>query len=187
MKNYRQLILASSSPRRQKILEENGYNFSVISPNVEEVVLESAKSTVIENARLKAEEVFKNNTASVVIAADTVVCLADKILGKPDDLIEAAATLKLLSGKTHEVFTAVSIRSQSLNEDFNDVSEVKFKDLDDETINEYFSQCNPLDKAGGYNIDEHGDLIIEEISGSYENIMGFPIEKFKKVIKKFNF
>lgn len=183
----KQIVLASSSPRRQKILQENGYNFEVIKPDVEEVFLKSAKETVLENARRKAEQVFKQNNDKIVIASDTVVCLDDKIIGKPENLKEAQETLTLLSGKAHEVLTAVSVRSENFMKDFHESSRVFFKVLDAKDIEKYFQLCNPLDKAGSYNIDEHGEMIIEKIEGSYENIMGLPIGELKKILKKLIF
>ncbi|MCM8538906.1 MAG: Maf family protein [Lentisphaeraceae bacterium] len=181
------IILASSSPRRQKILRENNINFSVIAPEVEEVVLKSAKATVLKNASLKAEQVFEFNKDKLIIASDTVVSLDDKILGKPKDLKDAVSMLKMLSGKKHEVLTGVSLRSLTLNKDFYETTEVHFKDLTDNDIEEYFSKCNPLDKAGAYNIDEYGDIIIKEISGSYSNVMGLPIETLLKTVNFDNF
>ena len=173
----KQIVLASSSPRRQKILDKAGISFEVIKPTVEEVFLSSAKETVLENAQRKADEVYQSNKYKIIIASDTVVSLDDKVLGKPKDLDEAKATLKILSGRAHEVLTAVSIKSSSHQSNFYETSKVFFKELSTEEIEKYFNLCNPLDKAGSYNIDEYGDLIIEKIEGSYENIMGLPIEK----------
>ena len=183
----KQIVLASSSPRRQKILTDNKILFEIIKPEVVEVVLNSAKETVLENAKLKANQVFSKNPDKIVIASDTVVSLEDKILGKPKNLDEAIKMLKMLSGKPHEVLTAVSIRSKNNSCDFHETSKVFFKDLIMKDIENYFKLCNPLDKAGSYNIDEHGGLIIEKIEGSYENIMGLPIGELKKNLKKFNF
>ena len=181
------IILASSSPRRQKLLRENNIQFTSIAPNVEEVTLESAKDTVLWNSALKAEHVFESNPDSLIIASDTVVSLEDKILGKPSNLDEARQMLKILSGKKHQVLTGISIRSKELNKDFYESTEVQFKDLTDNDIGEYFSKCSPLDKAGAYNIDEFGEIIIHKISGSYSNVMGLPIETLLKVVNFNNF
>ncbi len=183
----KQIVLASSSPRRQKILRENDISFEVIKPDVEEVFLKSAKETVLENAKRKANQVFKNNKDKVVIASDTVVSFDDKVLGKPKNIADAVKTLEMLSGKVHEVLTAVSVRSENYSCDFYDISKVFFKTLTINEIKNYFKLCNPLDKAGSYNIDEHGELLIEKIEGSYENIMGLPIGELKKNLKKINF
>ena len=176
----KQIILASSSPRRQKILKSRDINFSVIKPEVEEVFLQSAKETALENAQRKANEVFESHKAKIIIASDTVVSLDDKVLGKPKDMQEAKSTLTMLSGRSHEVLTAVSIKSSTKQSTFYEVSKVLFKKLSNKDIENYFKHCNPLDKAGSYNIDEFGNLIIEAIEGSYENIMGLPIERFLK-------
>lgn len=161
-----------------------GYEFSIISPEVEESNYESARKTVYENAKLKAEFVSKQFPDSIVIAADTVVALDDQILGKPKDLQEAHNMLRSLSGREHEVLTGVSIRGPQTSHDFVETSEVEFKELTEELIQSYFSKCYPLDKAGAYNIDEYGDLIIEEISGSYTNIMGLPDKTLYGYLKK---
>ena len=181
------LILASSSPRRKKILSNMGYDFTIISPDVEESNYESARKTVSENAKLKAEFVSKQHLHSYVIAADTVVSLDDHILGKPKNIGEAQLMLKSLSGRQHDVLTGVSIRGPQTSYDFVEISEVEFKELTEEIIQSYFSKCNPLDKAGAYNIDEYGDLIIEKIFGSYTNIMGLPDKTLYEYLKKIKF
>lgn len=181
------IILASSSPRRQKILSEAGLKFSTISPDVEEMVLDSASETVLHNAKIKSEWVFQKNKDSLIIASDTVVSLDDKILGKPKDLNEARTMLRYLSGKKHQILTGVSIRSNTFNKDFYEATDVYFKNLTDEDIDIYFQKCSPLDKAGAYNIDEFGRIIIKKISGSYSNVMGLPIETVLKTINFNNF
>ena len=181
------IILASSSPRRQKLLRENNVKFKVVFPEVNEVTLTSAKETVLKNARLKAEEVFHSHSDSLIIASDTVVSLDDQILGKPQDMDEAVKMLKKLSGKTHEVLTGVTLLSADFQKDFYESSEVTFKNLTNDDIEDYFSKCCPLDKAGAYNIDEFGDLIIETTSGSYSNVMGLPIETLLKTVNFDNF
>ncbi|MCM8529810.1 MAG: Maf family protein [Lentisphaeraceae bacterium] len=178
------IILASQSPRRKKILEQAGVSFEVVIPNVEEKTLETASLTVSENAKLKANAVVKDHPNHLIIAADTVVSLDEKILEKPKDLDEAKQMLKLLSGRSHQVISVVSIRSRDRSVDFAEASNVNFKKLDDETIDVYFSKVNPLDKAGGYNIDEYKELIIEDFTGEYENIMGLPIHTLKENLKK---
>lgn len=166
---------------------EMSYDFSIISPDIEESNYDSARKTVSENARLKAEHVSKQNPDSLVIAADTVVSLDDRILGKPNDIEEAHLMLRSLSGRQHEVLTGVSLRGPQASYDFVETSKVEFKELTEEIIQSYFSKCNPLDKAGAYNIDEYGDLIIEKIFGSYTNIMGLPDKTLYEYLKKIKF
>ena len=170
------IILASKSPRRKKILEEAGFCFEISSANVEEKTLVTASATVQANAKIKCEAVAKLNHDHLIIAADTVVSLDDKVLEKPANLNEAEEMLKVLSGRSHEVMTAVSISYKSRKIDFMDTCKVYFKELDENIISEYFSSVSPLDKAGAYNIDECGDLIIDKFEGEYENIMGLPIK-----------
>ena len=161
-----------------------GYDFSIISPDVEESNYESAKKTVSENAKIKAEYVATQFPNSTVIAADTVVSLDDHILGKPKDMNEAIKMLQSLSGRQHEVLTGVSIRGPKISFDFVESSEVIFKELSEAKIQNYFSKCDPLDKAGAYNIDEYGDLIVQKICGSHTNIMGLPDKTLLETLKK---
>ncbi|MCM8536009.1 MAG: Maf family protein [Lentisphaeraceae bacterium] len=178
------IILASQSPRRKKILEQAGFSFKTVVPDTEEKTLATASETVSRNARIKANTVAKDYPDHLVIAADTVVSLDEKILEKPKDLNEAKQMLKQLSGRSHQVISAVSISLQSQNIDFSETSEVFFNDLTSKTIDTYFSKVDPLDKAGAYNIDEHKELIIDHFTGEYENIMGLPITILKENLKK---
>ena len=181
------IILASRSPRRKKILKKAGYKFEIFVPEVEEITQDGALETVQFNALLKARAAAESKKNCLIIAADTVVSRENRILEKPKDLTEAKEMLLYLSGKEHEVYSAVTIIIGCNEVSFFDVSKVKFKELDEALVQEYFNICDPLDKAGAYNIDEGGEVIIENISGSYENIMGLPVEKVKKYLKNFNF
>ena len=187
MKNIKKFILASKSPRRKQILEKENIDFEVFVPNVTEVTQAGALETVEFNAELKAKSAAEIFPDRIVIAADTVVALDNKILEKPDSMEEAVLMLQNLSGRTHTVFTAVSIAANGKIYSFYDESRVKFKNLTLEIIEDYFKICDPLDKAGAYNIDENGEQIIEKIIGSYENIMGLPIVKLRKKLKKLSF
>lgn len=170
------IILASKSPRRKKILEEAGLKFEIVSADVEEKTLDTASATVQANAKIKCEAVAKLHPDHLILAADTVVSLDENILEKPANLNEAEEMLKSLSGRSHEVMTAVSIICKGKEINFIGTSKVYFKDLDEDIISEYFSSVTPLDKAGAYNIDEYGELIIDKFEGEYENIMGLPIK-----------
>ena len=178
------IILASQSPRRKKILEEAGFTFKVVSADVEEETLTTASETVQANAKMKCEAVAQNYPDHLIIAADTVVSLNERILEKPDNLNEAKEMLKALSGRSHEVMTAVSLVYNDREIDFMDTSKVHFNDLNDEKISKYISKVTPLDKAGAYNIDEEGSLIIEKFEGEYQNIMGLPIRSLIRELKK---
>jgi septum formation protein maf len=184
------MILASNSQRRQEILKDAGFNFRVITSNIEEI---SDKENVIERildiAEKKLEQIAKNNVNEFILAADTVVELDKNIFGKPKDREEAFKFLKLLSGKIHRVITAYVFKNISKNILIKEVvvSEVKFFDLDDETINWYLDTGEPFDKAGAYGIQGYGRVLVEKIDGDYYSIMGFPISNFLKNLRKIGY
>ena len=184
------MILASNSQRRQEILKDAGFNFRVITSNIEEI---SDKENVIERildiAEKKLEQIAKNNVNEFILAADTVVELNKNIFGKPKDRKEAFKFLKLLSGKIHKVITAYVFKNISKNILIKEVviSEVKFFDLDDETINWYLDTGEPFDKAGAYGIQGYGRVLVEKIDGDYYSIMGFPISNFLKNLRKIGY
>lgn len=173
------LILASGSPRRRELLEAAGLSFEVIPSPAEEIHDASLGMERLceENARLKAEAVAAHHPEAVVIGADTLVFLDGQPLGKPKDMAEAARMLSSLSGYVHDVCTGVCIYEPGGKVRlFNDITEVVFRNLDEETISEYLAKTNPLDKAGAYGIQDHGDMIVKRIVGSYENVMGLPVK-----------
>ena len=184
------MILASNSQRRQEILKDAGFNFRVITSNIEEI---SDKENVIERildiAEKKLEQIAKNNVNEFILAADTVVELDKNIFGKPKDREEAFKFLKLLSGKIHRVITAYVFKNISKNILIREVviSEVKFFDLDDETINWYLDTGEPFDKAVAYGIQGYGRVLVEKIDGDYYSIMGFPISNFLKNLRKIGY
>ena len=184
------MILASNSQRRQEILKDAGFNFRVITSNIEEI---SDKENVIERildiAEKKLEQISKNNVNEFILAADTVVELDKNIFGKPKDREEAFKFLKLLSGKIHRVITAYVFKNISKNILIRAVviSEVKFFDLDNETINWYLDTGEPFDKAGAYGIQGYGRVLVEKIDGDYYSIMGFPISNFLKNLRKIGY
>ena len=181
------MILASNSQRRQEILRDAGFNFRVITSDVEEI---SDKKVITEKildiAEKKLETIAKNNVNEFVLAADTVVELEGRIFGKPKSREEAESFLKILSGKTHKVITAYVFKNISKNIVIKDVviSKVKFYDLDNETINWYLDTSEPFDKAGAYGIQGQGRALVERIEGDYFAIMGFPISNFLKNLRK---
>ena len=184
------MILASNSQRRQEILKDAGFNFRVITSNIEEI---SDKENVIERildiAEKKLEQIAKNNVNEFILAADTVVELDKNIFGKPKDREEAFKFLKLLSGKIHRVITAYVFKNISKNILIREVviSEVKFFDLDDETINWYLDTGEPFDKAGAYGIQGKGRALVEKINGDYFSVMGFPISNFLENLRKIGY
>ena len=171
-------ILASKSPRRAKILSDHGWSFSVEPTEAEEVSIPRApKRTVIVNAARKLKACRRIHPDAEIVAADTIVWLDGRIYGKPRDLDEARRFLRELSGKTHSVFTGVAycVPGGPMSVDVVE-SRVKFRNLGEELINRYVDKVKPTDRAGAYDIDESGSLIVESYTGSYENIMGLPME-----------
>ena len=184
------MILASNSQRRQEILKDAGFNFKVITSNIEEISdKKNITERILDIAEKKLEQIAKNNINEFVLAADTVVELDGKILGKPKNREEAFRFLKSLSGKVHRVITAYVFKNISKNILIREVvvSEVKFFDLDDDTINWYLDTDEPFDKAGAYGIQGYGRILVEKINGDYYSIMGFPISNFLENLRKIGY
>ena len=184
------MLLASNSKRRQEILKDMGFKFKVITADIEEVSdKKDISERILDIAEKKLDKISKDNINDFVLAADTVVALDGEVFGKPKDREEAEKFLKLLSGKTHKVITAYVFKNISKNILIKDVvvSEVKFYDLDKETINWYLNSLEPFDKAGGYGIQGLGRALVEKIEGDYFAIMGFPISNFLKNLRKIGY
>lgn len=176
----RPLILASSSPRRQYLMKEAGFTFTIEKPDVDEDFPASLPvDQVARYLALKKAEYFRQNIINqIIVTADTVVILNNKILNKPADKPEAISMLSALSGKTHLVMTGVCILSADKEESFDDTTEVTFKKLSAEEIEFYIDNYKPYDKAGAYGAQDFiGMIAIEKIVGSYFNVMGLPIHK----------
>lgn len=173
------LILASGSPRRRDMFAAAGLEFEVLVSPAEELHDTSMPLHLLceENARLKAVAVSASHPGATVIGADTLVYIDQTPLGKPRDKQEARGMLAMLSGKTHQVCTGVCIAHGSEAETFHCITEVIFKTLTDETINAYMSKVNVMDKAGSYAIQEHGEMIIKEVRGDYDNVVGLPLRQ----------
>lgn len=178
------IVLASASPRRKQLLGEITDKFRVEeSSYTEENGLQlSPKQLVAYLAEHKAISVYKNHTKDAVIGADTIVVLDDKILGKPHSVEEAEAMLQSLSDREHIVHTGVCICYMGKRLTSVTTSNVKFFPLTKEQINAYIQTNSPFDKAGGYGVQDSG--FVEEIIGSYSNVMGFPKERVIKMLKK---
>ena len=172
--------LASGSPRRRELLAKLLDDYEVFPTDAEELDFhqEGPLALVMENARLKTMAVAELRPKAWVLGADTLVALGDETFGKPADLVEAAAMLRRLSGKTHEVSTGLCLMCKAAGYEESRVttSRVTFKELDDETITAYFAEVNPLDKAGAYAIQTRADLIVESFAGSRSNVIGLPLE-----------
>jgi septum formation protein len=178
------IILASASPRREQLLREMGVRFTVVQPNdVEELSGGTAPEVLaMRNSQRKARAVAGPHREALVIAADTIVVLHTVIFGKPRDMKAAVTMLERLAGKQHDVLTGVCVvhRQFDVEVTFCERTHVWMRPLNRTQIEDYFQKVNPLDKAGAYAIQEHGDLIISEISGSYSNVVGLPIEKLRE-------
>lgn len=182
------LILASASPRRKELLASLGVAFEIIPAEVTEHEAPDAdpREMVSHNAALKADWVAARHPDATVIGADTTVFVDRTVLNKPRDGVEARAMLRMLSGRTHTVFTGLAVRRQrdGLKLDQGVASEVTLKAFDEATIELYLSRVHTLDKAGGYAIQEHGDLIVAGFTGSLTNIVGLPLEEMKQLLTR---
>ncbi len=171
------LVLGSASPRRKKILESFGIPFSITMPETEEIHdSEDPVHTVVFNARTKYRACRAQHPGAALITADTLVWFEGRLIGKPNDLAEAAAFLRAFSGRTQIVYTAVALGRPGEEEPEVRVeaSSVTFKHLTEAIIRAYLERTQPLDRAGAYDIDENGELLIARYCGSYTNIMGLP-------------
>jgi septum formation protein len=178
------LILASASPRRAELLRLLELRFKVLPSTADEVAHEHLTPLEIcqLNAHRKARAVAKKIPDSLVLGADTLVFLDNEILGKPRNLAEAKKMLGRLQGRTHQVVTGVCLMHlRSHREQIFAVStDVLFHPLNLRQIRDYLGRIHPLDKAGGYAIQDRGELIIAEISGSFSNVVGLPVERLRE-------
>ncbi len=177
------LILASASPRRAELLQEMGVKFRVIPSHASE--LHDGQMTAGElsqiNAYRKARRVAQQFPDALVLGADTLVYLGTTLFGKPEHLADARAMLAELQGRTHQVVTGVCLlhwRSHRCRI-FAEGTAVSFRPLSAAQIRNYLKQVNPLDKAGAYAIQEHGEQIVMNISGSFSNVVGLPLERLR--------
>ena len=184
------LILASASPRRKELLSELGYEFECIPSKKEEAITSSnPKKVVKELALQKAQDIFeKIEGECTVIGADTLVIIGKEIMGKPKDEKDAYRMLKKLQGKKQAVFTGVAIISRQNSiikkKIFADKTLVYMKTIDDDWIWEYIKSGEPMDKAGAYAIQGEADEQILKIKGDYNNVVGLPIYRLEKELKK---
>ncbi|MBI4856672.1 MAG: septum formation protein Maf [Acetobacterium woodii] len=194
------IILASQSPRRRELLKLVTENFEIQAAEIDEKRIENeilqnreddflvtSKKLVLELASRKAAVVQKINKKALVIGADTIVVLNDKILGKPVDEVDAYNMIKQLSGNTHYVLTGVSIRFEGIEDRFVSVSQIKFYKWNQQMkreVSAYAASGKANDKAGAYGIQEEAGLWVKWIKGDYNNIVGLPIAKLNKRLQK---
>jgi septum formation protein len=191
---YKNIILASTSPRRKQILTKSGFEFVVCAPEINESGilrrLKGIKPYKVASllAYQKAKSVLNKFKKGLVIGSDTIVVIGKEIIGKPKSKSNAIEILRKLSGSTHMVITAIALIEIETSKTVitYDTSFVTFKKLTIRQIIDYINNNNIMDKAGAYAIQEGADPFIKKIKGSYYNVVGFPVEKFKKIIKLWN-
>ncbi|EKE04092.1 MAG: hypothetical protein ACD_20C00107G0002 [uncultured bacterium] len=186
----KKIILASASPRRKELLSNLGLKFEIIPSKVEEIIEGKTFSCeLIEQLALdKVMDVKeKVDYPAVIIGSDTVVVVNHKILGKPKDKQDAFNMLRMLSGTTHEVISAIAITDTETGKTLTNsvTSNVTFKELSDSEINSYIATGEPMDKAGAYAIQGLASIFIKEISGCYTNIVGISTYKLVEMLKEF--
>lgn len=188
LKNYK-IILGSNSPRRKEILTSMGISFSINAANIDEKVPKDISAyNYAEFLAIQKCDYLRPNlkTNEILITADTTVLIDNQILNKPNNYIEAGIMLKKISGNSHSVITGVCISSTNKKITFTCKTEVKFKKLSNQEIEFYINKYQPLDKAGSYGIQEWIGLIgVEEIKGSYTNVVGLPSSKLYNELNKF--
>ena len=180
------MILASQSPRRRELLSLITEDFRIIPAVGEEIVPEGAspEEAVLLLSRQKAAEIYSRYKNETIIAADTVVAIDGKILGKPQREAHAAEMLRTLSGRVHSVFTGVCvIFADGRTENFAEKTAVEFYPLSDSEISDYIATGEPMDKAGAYGIQEQGALLVKRIEGDFFNVMGLPIARLSRVLR----
>lgn len=182
------IYLASSSPRRRELLSQIGVSFDLVPAEIEEKpeLGESAQDYVLRLALQKAQAGFANSTREKpVLGADTIVTIDQKILEKPRDQTHAKEMLQLLSGRVHQVFTAVALWQGGYSKSVLVKTEVSFKQLSEQEISDYWQSGEPLDKAAGYAIQGIAGKFITNISGSYSAVVGLPLFETAELISEF--
>ncbi len=185
------IVLASASPRRTELLQTVGIAHEVLPADIDEQQHpgESPVEYVVRMAQEKATMVASLLPQRKVLAADTIVVINQRVLGKPRDCLEAVRFLRLLSGKTHQVMTAVAVASHIRGElqlqHCLQTSRVTFSFLTDQVISRYVATGEPLDKAGGYALQGRGAMLVEHLSGSFSGVVGLPLVETEKLLREF--
>lgn len=183
----REVVLASSSPRRKLLMNSLFSEFDSIAPIVDEDNVKESDpiSLVRKLSYLKASTVSENlSNKHIIIGCDTVVSIDGKMLGKPKNKDDARRMLKLLSGNKHEVTTGVCVIHKNKINQFEKTTKVTFYPLTDAQIEDYINTDEPYDKAGGYGIQQTGGLFVKKIDGDYYNVVGLPISKLNRLLQK---
>ena len=185
------IILASKSPRRKQLLQRFNLAFKVVDSNLDEssvLKMIDPRNYCSKLASMKADIVSKQFRDELIIGADTIVVSNKDIIGKPKDKSEAFRSLKELSGSNHSVLTAVCLKSinHNIDQTFIEQTKVVFRVLEDSEINFYIDNYKPYDKAGSYGIQDASSVFVKYINGCYDNVVGLPISKLHKELKKLN-
>lgn len=182
------ILLASNSPRRKELLTGLGYDFDVVSVDCDEIYPEDLEVGKIAEylSDLKANAFRTLEKDEVLIGADTIVAIENEVLGKPKDAVHAKEMLKKLSGKTHEVYTGITIRNSEKSISRTDVAHVEIDEVSDEEIDFYVNRYRPFDKAGSYGVQEwFGMAKIKNLKGSFYTVMGLPTHLVYTLLKDF--
>lgn len=180
------IILASASPRRRELMKLITDDFTAVSVDADETIPQNTKPLMASQylAEIKARAVG-NLQHDVIIGCDTTVICDNEILGKPKNKDECREFMCMLSGRTHQVATGCCIIGNGKVKSFTEITDVTFRRLSDEEIEEYISTSEPYDKAGGYGIQGKGSLLIEKINGDYFNVVGLPVSRLNQELKFF--
>lgn len=185
-----QIVLASSSPRRQELLQQLGVVFDVVVPDIDESwqAGESVEEHVVRLAVSKAQKgwTMQSQNCLPVLGSDTIVVVDDQVLGKPRDEFEASQMLTSLSGRSHRVLTAVAMVDQQRETHSLSESRVTFRRLDKREIDAYWASGEPVGKAGSYAVQGLGAIFIERIEGSFSGVMGLPVYETAELLKQFS-
>lgn len=183
------IILASASPRRRELLSLIFNDYKVVPSEFDEETVPAdlkPREHVVYSSLMKARDVAKRNCDSLIIGADTIVVIDDRILGKPKDSSDAARMLRLLSGRKHQVITGLTLIQNNLERSSFECTDVNFRKLSDQIISRYIACGEPMDKAGAYAIQGYGSVLIESIAGCYFNVVGLPLYKLSKMLEEFD-
>jgi septum formation protein len=185
--NNSTLILASSSPRRQELLREIGIPFQVHAAHINEdqIAGEAAREYALRLAREKAQAVAAHYPQSYVLGADTIVVVDGEVMGKPKDHADAARMLRLLSGRGHEVTTAVSLVAPARTETRACTTKVYFRELTEDEIQQYVASGEPMDKAGAYAIQGGASRWTDRIEGEWSNVVGLPLSLVTDLLRTY--
>ena len=182
--NFPEIILASGSPRRRELLRSLGWKFRVIVPEIDESIGKESPLQAVERLAMeKARAVSGMFHEDLVIAADTIVVIEGRILGKPENSSRAIEMLSMLNNRTHEVITGLAVCWGSSRSVSSEITKVTFRKMNTSDLSTYVSTGEGLDKAGAYAIQGRGSLLVKNISGCYFNVVGLPLFRLSKIME----